>query len=75
MTDVGGGLIRLLPTEAGVRESEPPILAQSIAMIRLLLSATSEGIPMTVEREGANRLRVQVPTLSPEEISRRMPVL
>src|SRR5262245_12246815 len=70
VTDVGGGLIRLIPTDAGVREYEPTIVARWIAR----LSAASEYIPMTVEREGANRLRVQVPTLAPEEISRRMPV-
>lgn len=70
VTDVGGGLIRLIPTDAGVAEYEPPIVAQSIAIIRAKLIYLSA----TVEREGANRLRVQVPGLGPEEISRRMPL-
>jgi preprotein translocase subunit SecD len=73
VVDVGDGLIRLIPTDAGVAEYEPPIVARSIADIRrrlFHLSADSERIPMTVEREGANRLRVQVPNLAPEEIGR-----
>jgi preprotein translocase subunit SecD len=75
VVDLGGGLIRLIPTDAGVREYEPPIVARSIADIRarlFFLSADSERTPATVEREGPNRLRVQVPTLGPEEIGRRM---
>jgi|SRR5215813_10957967 len=76
VTDVGGGLIRLVPTDAGVAEYEPPIIARWIAIMRARLShlsATAELIPATVEREGANRVRVLVPTLGPEEISRRIP--
>src|SRR5262249_52653984 len=74
ITDVAGGLIRLMPTEAGVREYEAPMVAQSIAIIRSRLAWASRPVPMTLEREGANRLRVRVPTLSPEEIGRRMPI-
>ena len=77
VTDVGGGLIRLIPTDAGIAEYEPPMLARSIAIIRARLfhlSAASERIPVTIEREGANRVRVQVPTLGLEEIGRRIPV-
>jgi preprotein translocase subunit SecD len=33
VTDVGDGLIRVIPTDAGVREYEPPIVAQMIARI------------------------------------------
>jgi|SRR5262245_35615188 len=76
VTDVGGGLIRLIPTDAGVAEYEPPMFARSIAIIRAKfshLSAAAERIPATVEREGASRLRVRVPALGPEEISRRIP--
>jgi preprotein translocase subunit SecD len=74
VTDVADGLIRLMPTEAGVREYEAPMVAQSIAIIRSRLAGASGPIPMTLEREGANRLRVQVPALAPDEISRRMPI-
>jgi preprotein translocase subunit SecD len=76
VTDIGGELIRLTPTDAGVREYEPPIVARSIADIRARLShlpTTFERTRATVDREGANRLKVQVPTLGPAEISRRIP--
>jgi preprotein translocase subunit SecD len=74
VTDAGGGLIRLIPTDAGLTEYEPPIVAQWIARIRLWSAVSSEPIPMTLEREGANRLRVQMPTLALEDISSRMPI-
>jgi len=67
VTDEGGGLIRLIPTDAGVREYEPPIVTQWIARMRASVFHSTAA----VEREGANRLRVQVLTLGPEEISRR----
>jgi preprotein translocase subunit SecD len=66
LDDAGGGLIRVTPTDAGVAEYEGPMLARSMAFIRerlSLLSKPSEHIPATVEREGANRLRVQMPRL------------
>jgi preprotein translocase subunit SecD len=66
VTDAGGGLIRVTPTEAGVREYEPPIVDQSIGNIRARLF----GVPATVEREGANRIRIQVPRLGPEVYNR-----
>ena len=69
VVDVGGGLIRLIPTDAGVREYEPPIVARSIDEIRarlFVLSENSERSRPTVEREGLNRLRVQVPGLGPD---------
>jgi len=66
VTDAGGGLIRVIPTEAGVREYEPPISAQSIENIRARLF----GVPATVEREGAWRIRVQVPGAGPDVFTR-----
>jgi preprotein translocase subunit SecD len=66
VTDAGGGLLRVTPTEAGVREYEPPIVDQSIENIRARLF----GVPATVEREGAWRIRVQVPRLGPGVFNR-----
>ena len=66
VTDAGGGLIRLTPTEAGVREYELPTSNHSIADIRARLF----GVPATVEREGAWRIRVQVPRHGPEVFTR-----
>jgi preprotein translocase subunit SecD len=57
VTDGGDGLIRVTPTEAGVREYEPMIADRSIGDIRRRLF----GAPATIEREGANRIRVEVP--------------
>jgi preprotein translocase subunit SecD len=68
VTDAGGGLIHVTPTEAAVREYEPLMVNQSIVSIRARLF----GVPATVEREGANRIRVQVPRLRPEEIFNRL---
>jgi preprotein translocase subunit SecD len=69
VTDEGGGLIRVTPTEATVREYEPPIVDQSIVNIRARLFGVVRAI---VEREGPNRIRVQVPRLRPEEIFNRV---
>jgi preprotein translocase subunit SecD len=66
VTDAGGGLLRVTPTKAGVREYEPPIVDQSIENIRARLF----GVPATVEREGAWRIRVQVPRLGPGVFNR-----
>jgi preprotein translocase subunit SecD len=66
VTDAGSGLIRVTPTEAGVREYEPPIVNQSIGNIRARLF----GVPATVEPEGANRIRMQVPIFGPEVLNR-----
>jgi preprotein translocase subunit SecD len=66
VTDAGGGLIRVTPTEAGVREYEPPISGHSITNIRARLF----GVPATVEREGAWRIRVQVPRHGPDVFTR-----
>jgi preprotein translocase subunit SecD len=60
VTDAGGGLIRVTPTEAGIKEydkeHEPRIIEQSIRSIRERLC----GLRATIEREGAYRLRVQI---------------
>ena len=64
--DAGGGLIRVTPTEVGIEEYEPPITDQSIRNIRARLF----GVPATVEREGAWRIRVQVPKLGPDVLTR-----
>ena len=66
VTDAGGGLIRVTPTEAGVREYEAPISNGSIGNIRARLF----GVPATVEREGAWRIRVQVPRHGPDVFTR-----
>jgi preprotein translocase subunit SecD len=59
VTDAGGGLIRVTPTEAGVHEYEPPATDHSIEVIRA--RARQIGVGETVEHEGAGRIRVQVP--------------
>ena len=66
VTDAGGGLIRVTPTEAGLLEYEPPISNHAIANIRARLL----DIPATIEREGAWRIRVQVPRHGPEVFTR-----
>ena len=66
VTDAGGGLIRVTPTEAGIREYEPLISHQSIGNIRVRLF----GVPATVEREGPWRIRVQVPNAGPDVFTR-----
>lgn len=71
VTDAGGGLVRLTPTEAGVREYESPRFDQSIGWIRLRLSR----LPATIEREGIDRLRIQVPRLGPAEVFSRLVIL
>jgi preprotein translocase subunit SecD len=68
VTDAGGGLIRVTPTEAGVREYEPLMADQSIDNVRRRLF----GVPATVEREGAWRIRVQVPRHGPEVFTREI---
>jgi hypothetical protein len=68
VTDAGSGLIRVTLTEAGVREYEPPMADRSIGGIRARLF----GVPATVEREGALRIRVRVPRLGPEEAFNRV---
>jgi preprotein translocase subunit SecD len=71
VTDAGDGLIRVTPTEAGIREYEPPIVAHAIEDIRARLVGVF-GLPATIEREGANRIRVQVPKHGPEAFNRMM---
>jgi preprotein translocase subunit SecD len=66
VTDAGGGLIRVIPTEASIQEYEQPITNRSVGDIRARLF----GVPANVEREGPWRVRVQVPRLGPEVFSR-----
>jgi preprotein translocase subunit SecD len=68
VTDAKDGLIRVTPTEAGVREYEPPIVDQAIGDIRARLGLFS--VPATIEREGTNRIRVQMPKHEPEVFNR-----
>jgi preprotein translocase subunit SecD len=68
VTDAGDGLIRVTPTEAGVWDYEPGMVDHSIETIRVRLSH----VPATVEREGAWRVRVQIPRLVGPEVFNRM---
>jgi preprotein translocase subunit SecD len=61
VTDEGGGLIRVTPTEAGVQEYELPRVRSSIEWIRARVFEI--GGSATVEREGANRIRMHAPGL------------
>jgi hypothetical protein len=65
VTDAGGELIRVTPTESAIRDYEPSIVDQSIQNIPIRLF----DVTATVEREGANRVRVRIPRLGPETIS------
>jgi preprotein translocase subunit SecD len=60
VTDAGDGLIRVIPTEASIKEYEQPITNRSVGYIRARLF----GVPANVEREGPWRVRVQVPVLN-----------
>jgi preprotein translocase subunit SecD len=66
VTDAGGGLIRVIPTEASIQEYEQPITNRSVGDIRARLF----GVPANVEREGPWRVRVQVPRLGPGVLNR-----
>jgi preprotein translocase subunit SecD len=70
VTNAGGGLIRLTPTEAHISEYVPPIVNHSIDMIRHWFREIDLPAPAMVEREGADRLRVQVPRFGPDILSR-----
>jgi preprotein translocase subunit SecD len=65
VTDAGGGLIRVIPTEASIQEYEQPITNRSVGDIRARLF----GVPANVEREGPWRVRVQMPRLRPEVLN------
>jgi preprotein translocase subunit SecD len=60
VTDAGGGLIRVTPTEAGIKEyekeHEPRIVEQSIRNMRERLCS----LRTSIEREGTYRLRVRM---------------
>ena len=71
VTNAGGGLIRLTPTEAHISEYEPLMVNRSIDIIRARFREMFDP-PATaiVEREGADRLRVQVPRYGPDILRR-----
>ena len=66
VTDARGGLIRVTPTEASIQEHEQPITNRSVGDV----GARLIGIRANVRREGPWRVRVQVPSLGPEELTR-----
>lgn len=66
VTDAADGLIRLTPTEAAVQEYAPLIADRRVGDIRARLF----GAPGTVERDGAWRIRVQLPRLGIEALNR-----
>ena len=66
VTDAGGGLIRVTPTEASIQEYEQPITNRTLDEIRARLF----GVPANVEREGPGRVRVQVPGLGQDGLNR-----
>ncbi|MES2196416.1 MAG: hypothetical protein V4517_18500 [Pseudomonadota bacterium] len=65
VTDAGGGLIRVIPTEASIREYERPTTKGRVEDIRARLF----DFPANVEREGPWRVRVQVPGPGPAELN------
>ncbi len=70
VTNAGGGLIRLIPTEAHISEYVPPMVNQAVAIIRHRFREIDLPAPAMVEREGAGRVRVQVPKLGPDMLNR-----
>jgi preprotein translocase subunit SecD len=60
VTNAGDGLILLTPTESDLKEYEPRIVDQSLERVRDI-SFDLFGLRATVEREGANRIRVRAP--------------
>jgi preprotein translocase subunit SecD len=65
VADAGGGLIRVTPTEAHIREYERPTTNRSIGDVRARLF----GVPARVERDGPWRVKVLMPG-PPEALSR-----
>ena len=70
VTNAGGGLIRLIPTEAHISEYEPLMVNRSIDIIRHRFREIGLPAPAMVEREGVVRVRVQVPKLGPDMLNR-----
>ncbi len=62
VTDTGGGLIRLTPTDAGMVERERQTVDQSIPIIEKRINELGLVEP-TIQRQGVDRILVQVPGL------------
>ena len=62
VTDAGGGLIRLTPTEAAANERVRQTIEQSIPIIERRINELGLVEP-TIQRQGADRILVQVPGL------------
>ena len=62
VTDTGGGLIRLTPTDAGMIERERQTVDQSIPIIEKRINELGLVEP-TIQRQGVDRILVQVPGL------------
>lgn len=63
VVDAGGGLVRLIPTDAAMRERTQQIIDQSVPMIERRINELGLVRP-TVERQGTDRILVQMPGLS-----------
>src|SRR5262249_53820339 len=62
VTDAGGGLIRLTPSEAALRERIRQAVDQSIQIIERRVNELGTVEPL-IQRQGADRVLVQVPGL------------
>jgi len=62
VTDAGGGLIRLTPTEAAANERVRQTIEQSIPIVERRINELGLVEP-TIQRQGADRILVQVPGL------------
>jgi preprotein translocase subunit SecD len=62
VTDAGGGLIRLTPSEAALRERVRQAVDQSIQIIERRVNELGTVEPL-IQRQGADRVLVQVPGL------------
>jgi preprotein translocase subunit SecD len=68
VTDAGGGLIRLTPTDASLRELTRQTIERSIPIIERRINGLGLVEP-TIQRQGIDRVLVQVPGLSdPEQL-------
>jgi preprotein translocase subunit SecD len=70
VTELGGGLVRLAPTEAATNERIRQTIEQSIPIIERRINGLGLVEP-TIQRQGLDRVLVQVPGLgNPEELLR-----
>ena len=63
MTDAGGGLIRLTPSEAAMTDRIRQTIDQSIPIIEKRINELGLVEP-TIQRQGSDRILVQVPGLA-----------